>query len=32
LVGFDAAYFINEISPWHTWIDAAGLTIEPTRE
>ena len=31
LVGFDAAYFVNEISPWHTWIDAAGLTEEPPR-
>jgi erythromycin esterase len=31
LVGFDAAYFIDTISPWHTWIDAAGLTEEPTR-
>jgi hypothetical protein len=31
VVGFDAAYFIDTISPWHTWIDAAGLTEEPTR-
>jgi hypothetical protein len=29
VVGF--AYFIDTISPWHTWIDAAGLTEEPTR-
>lgn len=27
LVGFDAAYFVERISPWHTWIDAAGLTL-----
>lgn len=25
-VAFDAAYFIERISPWHTWIDAEGLT------
>jgi erythromycin esterase len=29
LVGFDAAYFVGKISPWHTWINAAGMTEEP---
>ena len=26
LVGLDAAYFVDRISPWQTWIDADGLT------
>jgi erythromycin esterase-like protein len=25
-VAFDAVYFVDRLSPWHTWIDAEGLT------